>query len=164
MVTWHSMDLNFCHCTFSSVSENLKHCVLLVPYATFGFFKKILPEENVSSCLVNEIPLKIVSRLVFSFISDTLWPYRIRGCKITTKRLFSHFSVYRGLQFSTPALIDCKMSDLKLSLWIQKTVFSSSDREDFLVGWFLKKRLYYYLSGAGILEVSGHCDLTGGWY
>lgn len=34
--------------------------------------KKIPPEENVSSCLVNEIPLEIVSGLVFSFVSGTL--------------------------------------------------------------------------------------------
>lgn len=91
---------------------------------------------------MNEIPLEIVSALVLSFISGTLWPSRIRACKITTKRQFSHFSVHRGLQSSTPALIDCKMSDLKLSsCW---TMFSSSGREVFLVGCllgFLKKAL-----------------------
>lgn len=108
------------------------------------FLKNPPPEENVSSCPVNEIPLEIVSALVLSFLSGTLWPYRIRACKITTKRQFSHFSVRRGLQSSTPDLIDCKMSDLKLLLWIQKTVFTSSGREVFLVRCllgFLKKAL-----------------------
>lgn len=133
MVMWHSMDLNFRHCTFSSVSQNLKHCVHLNLYTTFGFLNK-RPRRKCFLLSSEWNPLKIDSGLVLSFTSGVLWPYRIRACKITTKRHFSHFSVHKGLQFSTPALIDCKMSDLKLSLWIQKPVFTSSEREDFF-GW-----------------------------
>lgn len=88
---------------------------------------------------MNEIPLEIVSALVLSFISGTLWPSRIRACKITTKRQFSHFSVRRGLQSSTPALIDCKIVVMD-----SKNCSVLQEERVFLVGcWlgFLKKAL-----------------------
>lgn len=71
--------------------------------------------------------------------------------------------MHRGLQFSTPALIDCKISDLKLSLGIQKTVFSSSERGDFLVGWVLVGWLVFKRKGFIIIflvQVFLRCQVT----